>query len=250
MARWNVMRGVAAIGIGLTTWLLAGCAAEDEAGHAASANAPALHAGGGVTPASALQMLTDGNARFVADHPRHPHQSASRRTEIAQGQKPFAVVLACADSRVSPEVVFDTGLGDLFVVRVAGNVTDDAVLGSIEYAIEHLGAPLVVVMGHERCGAVQATIDAAGSKEPTPGHVGALINAVKPALEAEAPTPAETLLDRVVVANVRRVAGQISADAPVAALVKAGKLKVVGGRYDLDTGEFKLVETPPPGTGH
>jgi carbonic anhydrase len=247
--------GVWATTIGLGATLFVGCAVEDQSAKRIDADraqpAADVHAAAdGVTPAAAMQMLTEGNARFVADHASHPHQSAGRRTELAQTQKPFAVILACADSRVSPEVVFDTGLGDLFVVRVAGNVADDTVLGSIEYAVEHLGSPLVVVMGHERCGAVKATIDAAGSKEPIPGHIGALVSAVKPALEAEPPTPADTLLDRVVVANVRHVTSQISADELVAHLVKEGKVKVVGGRYDLDTGEFKLVETPASGAGH
>ena len=145
------------------------------------------HATGGPTPDQAMTMLTDGNARFVAGKLTHPHETAERRTEVAKGQKPFAVILACADSRVGPEVIFDAGLGDLFVVRVAGNIADDTVLGSIEYAVEHLGSPLIVVCGHERCGAVQATVDTLKSNQPPPGHLGALIDPIKPAVTSQKP---------------------------------------------------------------
>jgi carbonic anhydrase len=194
---------------------------------------------------AALKMLQDGNARYVAGKLEHPHQSAQRRAEVAQGQKPFAVVLACADSRVGPEVVFDAGLGDLFVVRVAGNIADDAVLGSIEYAVEHLGSPLIVVCGHERCGAVKATVDAAASKDKAPGHLGALIDPIMPAVKSE--KPGDDLLDRAIDGNVRNVVAKINADETIAHLVHEGKVKVVGGRYDLDSGEFKLVEAKQAG---
>ncbi len=209
------------------------------------ADQPAPHeheATAGPTPDQALKMLMDGNARYVAGKAEHPHQSSDRRGEVAKGQKPFAVILACADSRVGPEVVYDGGLGDLFVVRVAGNIIDDAVEGSVEYAVEHLGAPLIVVMGHERCGAVKAAVDSAGSKDPAPGHLGAILNNIKPAVESEKPAPAETHLDRVIEANVRNSVRKLSENEAIAGLVKEGRVKVVGGRYDLDTGEFKLVE--------
>jgi carbonic anhydrase len=216
--------------------LRSGSPVRAEDAHAVAADGP--------TSAQATSMLMEGNARYVAEKSEHPNQSAKRRADVAKGQRPFAVILACADSRVGPEVIFDAGLGDLFVVRVAGNIADDSVLGSIEYAVEHLGAPLVVVVGHERCGAVQATVDTVAAGQAPPPHLDALINAIKPALAEEKPTPAETLVDRVIDANVRNVVHKIAADEPVAALVKEGKVQVVGGRYDLDTGEFKLFETP------
>src|SRR5262249_39949150 len=112
----------------------------------------------GFTADEALAKLMDGNKRYASSHSLHPHQSAGRRHELEATQHPFACILSCSDSRVPPEVVFDEGLGDLFVVRVAGNIVDSAVTGSIEYAVEHLGTPLVLVMGHEKCGAVQATL--------------------------------------------------------------------------------------------
>jgi carbonic anhydrase len=189
----------------------------------------------------ALRMLTDGNARYVAQKMTHPNQTADRRAELAKGQHPYAVILACADSRVSPEVIFDAGLGDLFVIRVAGNIADDADLASIEYAVEHLGSTLVVVEGHSNCGAVQATIDAVQTGTAPPGHLGTLVDAIKPAVTSQ--KPGDGLIDRAVDANVRNVVAKVSADDIVGHLVKDGKAKVVGGRYDLATGEFKLLDS-------
>src|SRR5215218_7417660 len=122
-------------------------------------------------PADALKAIMEGNARFVAAKAAYPHQTVEQRTSVAGGQHPIAVVLSCSDSRVPPELVFDQGLGDLFVVRVAGNVADDAVIASIEYAVEHLGPTLVVVLGHEKCGAVAATLDAVKTGGAVPGHL-------------------------------------------------------------------------------
>jgi carbonic anhydrase len=139
-------------------------------------------------------------------------------------------------------VVFDAGLGDLFVTRVAGNIADDTVLGSIEYAVEHLGTPLIVVCGHERCGAVQAAVDTVASGGTAPGHLGALIDPIKPAVTSQ--KPGDDLLARAVDANVRNMVSKINADEVVAHLIHEGKVKVVGGRYDLDTGEFKILDTP------
>lgn len=217
-------------------------------GRSALADEPNSHAAHGsgeatLTPDASLKMLQDGNARFVSGALQHPHQDAARRGDVASGQRPFAVILACADSRVAPEVVFDEGLGDLFVIRVAGNIADDAVLGSIEYAVEHLGSPLVVVMGHERCGAVTAAVDAVKTGAPPPGHLSALVDPIRPAVTSQ--KPGEDLLDRAIVANVAEQVAKVSADEELAAAIKSGKLKVVGGRYDLDTGEFKLTESKP-----
>ncbi len=126
------------------------------------------------TADGALKLLKDGNDRFAQDKLAPRNLGAERRAVLAKGQKPFAVVLACADSRVPPELIFDQGLGDLFVLRVAGNLTDPLILGSIEYAVEHLHSPLVVVLGHEKCGAV----DAALTKKAFPGNLGTLVKDV------------------------------------------------------------------------
>src|SRR5439155_16101250 len=126
------------------------------------------------SPAAAWQKLKEGNARFVSDRLAARQIGEERRARLAKGQQPFAVVLSCADSRVVPELLFDQGLGDVFVVRVAGNIADKAMLGSIEYAVEHLHVPLVVVLGHESCGAVQAALDG----KPLPGNLGWLVKQV------------------------------------------------------------------------
>ena len=147
---------------------LAGCAGPSAAATHASAAAHTAEVAK-VSPTEANQRLSEGNARFVAGHSQHPRQDPERRTELASTQHPFAVVLGCADSRTGPETLFDQGLGDLFVVREAGNVVDDHTLGSIEYAVEHLHSPLIVVLGHERCGAVAAARDTLASKGQAEG---------------------------------------------------------------------------------
>ncbi|HZS03858.1 MAG TPA: carbonic anhydrase [Blastocatellia bacterium] len=196
--------------------------------------------------AEALQKLIAGNRRFVAHRMQRPNDSIARRVDLAKnGQRPFAIILSCSDSRVPPEVVFDKGLGDLFVVRVAGNVANDAVIGSIEYAAEHLGAKLVLVLGHESCGAVSAAI--ANNRE---AHVAALVDAIKPAVdkvnasqpEARKPSQAEHTA-QVVKANVELVASQLKASDPVLAkMVREGELKIVGGYYNLKSGRVDLLQ--------
>jgi carbonic anhydrase len=159
-----------------------------------------------VSPTEALARLKAGNERFVASKLEHPRQTAERRTELANGQHPFAIVLACADSRTSPELVFDQGLGDVFVVRVAGNVLNDETVGSIEYAVDHLGAQLIVVLGHERCGAVAAARETIAAKGKAPGHIQSLVKAIAPAVEATAGEDAEATAK----ANERHVAKELA----------------------------------------
>ncbi len=191
----------------------------------------------GADPAVVLRQLMDGNKRYAANHASHPHQVAARRTELATAQHPRAVILGCADSRVPPELVFDQGLGDLFVVRVAGNVASDEVLGSIEYAVEHLGATLIVVLGHERCGAVGAAVKG-GDPE---GHVASLVKEILPAVQQTKGQPGDSV-ENALRANVSRVVARIQADESVLKpAIQAGKIKVVGARYDLDTGLIGLL---------
>ncbi len=191
-------------------------------------------------PAAAIDPLTkliEGNKRFVSMALSHPDQSTTQRLRLSTGQKPFAIVLGCSDSRVPPEVVFDQGLGDLFVIRVAGNVVDPVILASIEYAAGHLGSPLIVVLGHERCGAVHAT---AVGDEPH-GHLGSLVELLQPAV-AEAKSLTGDVVENAVRINVKRMVTSLRTSKPVLAeLVEAGKLKIVGARYDLDTGEVEFM---------
>jgi carbonic anhydrase len=190
----------------------------------------------------ALMLLLDGNARYVAAKAEHPEQSGERREEVAKSQHPFAVILGCSDSRVGPEVVFDRGLGDLFVIRVAGNTLDqDSALGTIEYGVAELGAPLIMVLGHERCGAVKAALDIAESGGSLPGHMGALIDPIKPGI-AEAKAQGGDVLDNLVRTNVARVTAQLKETQPILAeFVRNNKVEIVGARYDLETGLVEVI---------
>jgi len=181
----------------------------------------------------AYKMLMDGNARYVSGKTTHPNQTAKSRTETAKGQKPFAVIVTCSDSRVPPEIIFDQGIGDLFVIRIAGNIVDDNALGSIEYAAEHLGVKLVVVLGHEKCGAVDATVKGGEA----PGHIASLVNSIKPAVE-KAKKEKGDVLENSIKNNALAVTEKIITSKPILMnLVKEGKLKVITARYDLDDGK-------------
>lgn len=201
-------------------------------------------AGGPVTHAQAMQRLIEGNARFVAGAMTHPQQTPAVRTELAKGQAPFAVILGCADSRTSPEVLFDQGLGDLFVARVAGNVIDDHVIGSIEYAVEHLHAPLIVVLGHSKCGAVVAAREVVASDGHAEGHIESLVQAIRPAVEQTIGEDAEATCK----ANVHNVARALSESKPILHhMLEEGKIKVIGAYYDLESGRVVLL---PDSSGH
>jgi carbonic anhydrase len=190
----------------------------------------------------ALAKLMAGNRRYVLHKEQHPDQSLARRKELRAGQHPFAVILGCADSRVSPELLFDEGLGDLFVIRVAGNIVDDAVLGSIEYAVEHLGTKLVMVLGHEQCGAVSAAVEGG----TTAGHINALVAAIRLSVEASAKEPGDRI-HNCVIANARRVAQQVRESEPILkdAVQKHG-VKVVAADYALDSGKVNLLDATRP----
>ena len=190
-------------------------------------------------PATALHRLKDGNARFAADKPARKDIGARRRAELAKGQRPFAVILTCSDSRVAPELIFDQGLGDLFVLRVAGNVTDPVVLGSIEYAVEHLKTPLIVVLGHEACGAVKAAMDGGHAE----GNLGKLIRHVHVG-DGKADVTA------AVRANVVYQAGQLTRQSTLLKDFVSGKrARIVAGVYSLKTGEVHWLDLTEKGNG-
>jgi carbonic anhydrase len=162
---------------------------------------------------------------------------ARQRTALANGQHPFAVVVACADSRVAPEIVFDLGLGDAFVVRTAGNLVDPFALGSIEYAVAHLGARLVVVLGHERCGAVSAALKGGEA----PGHVRAIVEAIAPAVQRSKGAAGDPL-DAAVAENAQGVAKKIRDSRPALSQLAQAEVRIVAARYDLDTGVVSWIE--------
>jgi len=189
------------------------------------------------SPDVALQQLMDGNKRFIETSQTHPNQDSERRIALGSGQAPFAAVLACADSRVPPEVLFDQGLGDLFVVRVAGNILNDQLLGSLEYAAAHLNTPLIVVLGHTNCGAIGAVAEGAELE----GHMASLIPAIQPAVD-KVKDQEGNLTDNAAKEVARMTAEQLINSEPIIAdLIKAGKLKVVPAFYELESGEINLL---------
>lgn len=191
-----------------------------------------------VAPKDALRRLEEGNKLFVEGASMRPRQSAERRAEVAKKQFPFAVVVTCSDSRVCPEFIFDQGLGDLFVIRVAGNTIDDVALGSIEYAVEHLGSRLIVVMGHERCGAV----DAAMKGGELPGHIKDLVVPIKAAVDATKGISGDTL-DAAVRFNAHFVADSLRVrESLIKDLIAKSEVKVVGARYDLESGAVDFLD--------
>lgn len=184
----------------------------------------------------ALERLLEGNQRFAASRALHPHQTPERRAELLSGQQPFAVIVGCSDSRIPPEVIFDFGLGDVFVIRTAGNVLDDVGLGSLEYAVEHLHVPLILVLGHEYCGAVTAAVQGGEAH----GHVSSILNAIQPAV-VQAKTEPGDVLDNAIKANVARIVEQIKTTEPILSqAVQDGSIEVVGAYYHLESGKVSM----------
>jgi carbonic anhydrase len=197
-------------------------------------------AAGAGTPLSsdqALQELIAGNKRFISGKVLNPNQDELRRKELVEGQSPFAAILGCADSRVATDLVFDQGLGDLFVTRVAGNILDEIVLGSLEYSVAVLGVPLIVVLGHESCGAVKAAI----AGKPLPGGIEAIANTIRKAIHGKTCDPKDQPACATLT-NVRAMVEKLkSSPAVIAPLVKVGKVKIVGAYYDLETGQVEWL---------
>jgi len=194
----------------------------------------------GVSADDALRRLLSGDKRFVAGKSEEPHGTAliERRHSLAKDQKPFAVIVSCSDSRVPPELIFDVSLGDIFVVRTAGEVVDSVALGSIEYAIEHLGTRLIVVLGHQHCGAVSAAVS--GGTES--GDIPDVLKAISPAVE-ETKSQSGDAIDNAVRANARDIAKHLQNAGPIIApRVQAGEVKIVAAYYSLDTGQIELLK--------
>lgn len=199
----------------------------------------------------ALSELMAGNRRFIGSKNESTvERTPERRMEVADEQTPFAVILSCADSRVSPEIIFDQWIGDLFVVRIAGNIVNPphyGILGSIEYGVAALGANLVIVLGHSRCGAVTAAVQAVETGMEFPGSIASIIDTITPAVKNAQKMPGDLLLNSVR-ENVRLSVEKIETASPVLTpLIKSGTVKVIGGKYDLITGEVTLfTDTNPP----
>jgi carbonic anhydrase len=217
--------------------LVATARAADEAVVKTSAASPSAD--------EALKQLMDGNARFASGQAHSPRRRPEDFRAVAVGQNPVAVVVACADSRVSPELLFDMGVGDLFVIRVAGNVVDGAgvtVKGSIEYAVAELNVPLVIVLGHTNCGAVKAAVKHIDQKDSLPGGINGLVELIKPAVTKVQGEPGD-IYDNATRENVRIGVDKLKSLQPILApRVAAGSVKVVGGIYDLGSGKVELLQ--------
>ena len=222
---------------GMAAAMVSGTATASEPAHA-----PAKP---GLSPAQALAKLVDGNRRFVADQQSEADITTRRRLMLAKSQTPFAALVGCADSRVGPEHLFGAGLGELFIVRTAGNYVDDAGFGSLAYAVAILGVPLIVVLGHERCGAVDAATKLVTDNAQLPPSLTRMVSPIVPAvIDARAAHRGGDLLDHAIHTNVRHVTRGLrqSTDALLATPLRAGKLMVVGAYYDLDSGAVKFFD--------
>ncbi len=188
------------------------------------------------TAQEAKQLLVDGNKRFTSGKPALKDIGSARRENLlAKGQKPFATIVSCSDSRVPPELIFDQALGDLFIIRVAGNVVDPVAMGSIEYGVEHLHTPLLVIMGHENCGAVKATVDGGEA----PGSIGSIVEKIKPSVEKAKASGAtgNDLYEKSTDENIKAVIADVQKSSIVKHLEESGKLTVTGAKYHVGSGE-------------
>lgn len=192
------------------------------------------------SPEEAKKLLEEGNKRFTDEEILKKDISSAKLEELAKGQKPFAVIVTCSDSRVAPELFFDQGLGDIFVVRVAGNVVDPIGVGSVEYAVEHLKAAYVLVVGHEKCGAVKATVEGGAA----PGSIGSIVEKIKPSVEKAKASgvTGEELVEKAVDENVSAVMADLEKSLILEEAVKAGKIKIEGAKYHLESGEVTWFE--------
>ena len=190
-----------------------------------------------ISPNEAIRRLLDGNQRFINQKRQYPDQSLEHLRLVAKAQYPFAAILGCADSRVPAEIVFDQGLGDLFVVRVAGNVVSDTVIGSLEYSTAVLGSQLIMVLGHRRCAAVAEAI----KNEPLPGRIGLIIEGIKPSVERVKFRTGDNMQDAVI-ANIQYQTEKLQESSTILAkLLGEGKLKIVGACYNIDTGKVNII---------
>lgn len=188
-----------------------------------------------ITPDEALKALQDGNQRYMTEKLLNFDNNTARRATLFSKQSPFATILGCSDSRVSPEIVFDQALGDLFVVRVAGNVVAPIELDSIDYSVLYLGSRLILVLGHENCGAVKAVL------EGNTKDIEAIASKIEPAIQGISPTDKDNPVKRAVLANIRQSVSQLSISPVLARHIKSGQIKIVGGYYDLLSGQVIII---------
>jgi carbonic anhydrase len=193
------------------------------------------------TAADARKLLIEGNERFVSGKLANKDLGQAKRDELLKGQHPFAAVVSCSDSRVPPELLFDQGLGDIFIIRDAGNIVDPVSMGSVEYAVEHVKVPLVVVLGHEKCGAVTATVQGGEA----PGSIGSIVQTIKPSVDkakASGSNSQEELIEKSADENIKAVVAEIKKSPVVKEAIEHGHVKVMGAKYHLATGQVEWLD--------
>ena len=233
-------RGMSRPGLGRRAFVGAGFAAAALTSSAVFAADPVAKST--LTPDQALKILKEGNDEFRTDAPYRAARGRERRIQLALGQAPFCVLVGCSDSRVPPELLFGRGLGELFIIRNAGNTIDTAALGSVEYGVGVLGCPLVVVLGHEKCGAVAAAVDVVTKNATFPGVIGEMIQSILPAVLSVRDKPGD-LMENAVEANARRVAARLKTQSPVLLeALRTNRVKVIAANYDLDDGSVHWYE--------
>ncbi|MFI1253938.1 carbonic anhydrase [Streptomyces netropsis] len=234
-------RALLAGGLAVVTAALAGCSSTSAAPSATSSPPEAQP----TTPGAAFARLMDGNERWVSGDLQHPDRDPNRRQFVAQEQKPFGSILSCIDSRVPPELLFDTGLGDLYVMRTGGEAIGPVVTGSVEYGPMTSGTPLIVVLGHQRCGAVAAAYKSLRDDKPLPGNLQAIVKALQPAYEQATREGGADPVETMARAQVELTAADLRSNDDLAPLVKKGALAVVGAYYSLDTGKVEVLAGAP-----
>ncbi|KOG08766.1 carbonic anhydrase [Streptomyces viridochromogenes] len=245
-------RAVITGGLVATAAVITGCSTTSDNGSAPQPSAVAAAApasSGGAppkTPSAALARLLDGNKRWVNGTLQRPNQGLDRRESVAEEQDPYGVIVSCIDSRVPPEMVFDTGIGDLFSIRTGGQVVAPVVTGSVEYGPVTSGTPLILVLGHQRCGAVKASYKALKERKPLPGDLQSIAEAVRPAYEAVSKVKHADPVDAMIRAHAQQTAAGLRTDPALAPLVKKGGLAVVSAYYSLDTGRMEIIDGAPP----
>ncbi|SOR83754.1 MULTISPECIES: carbonic anhydrase [Streptomyces] len=253
-ARTPQRRAILTGGLAATAAMLTACSSNPDASNAGktsavgAAKSPSPSPAAGPRPDSpwaAFARLMDGNKRWVDGKLQHPDRDPERREFVAEAQDPYGVILSCIDSRVPPELVFDTGLGDLFVMRTGGQVVGPVVVGSVEYGPMTTGTPLIVVLGHQRCGAIKAAYEAMRDGKKLPGNLQAISDALRPAYRETARTKHTDPVDAMVRIHIKQTAAELRSNRDLAPLVKKGDLAVVSAYYSLDTGRVEVLTGAP-----
>ncbi|GAA4040800.1 carbonic anhydrase [Streptomyces shaanxiensis] len=246
-------RAILTGGLVASVAVITGCSSKTDSGSAeqkttavgAASTPSAAAAARPDSPWSAFARLMEGNKRWVDGSLQHPDRDPGRRQFVAQEQKPYGVILSCIDSRVPPELLFDTGIGDLFVMRTGGQVVAPVVTGSVEYGPMTAGTPLIVVLGHQRCGAVKAAHKALKDDKPLPGNLQSIAEALRPAYQEVAKQKHSDPVDAMTRVHIKQTAGDLRTNPDLAPLVKKGDLAVVSAYYSLDTGRVEVLTGAP-----